>query len=174
MIILSDAYLAHLHEPLIIEEKIRIFDRIYRPGEPPFGPTSNFSAPSMPNFEDGESLIITGSAHTPSGERVTADPKVYEVLVWHLQNKILRHRLELTKVEEFFLDDAKIIIVAYGIVARAAKTAIKEVRQKGIKVGLIRPKILWPFPSEKNQKVGKTRKKVFGPGNEPGAIELCG
>lgn len=43
-------------------------------------------------------------------------------------------------------DDADIIIVAYGTMARIARTAIKEARNQGIKVGLFRPITLWPFP----------------------------
>ena len=53
-----------------------------------------------------------------------------------------------TKYEEFLLDDAEIAIVAYGITARIAKTAIANARRKGIKVGLFRPITLYPFPEK--------------------------
>ena len=48
--------------------------------------------------------------------------------------------------EEYMMDDAEYCIVAFGIAARVAKNAIAEARKKGIKVGLIRPITLWPFP----------------------------
>lgn len=48
--------------------------------------------------------------------------------------------------EEYMVDDADIVIAAFGIAARVAKTAIKEARAQGIKAGLIRPITLWPFP----------------------------
>ena len=48
--------------------------------------------------------------------------------------------------EEFMTEDADVIIVAYGASARIAKNAIRASREKGIKVGLIRPITLWPFP----------------------------
>ncbi len=48
--------------------------------------------------------------------------------------------------EAMFLDDAKIILVAYGTVARIAKSAMHKLREKGKKVGFIRPITLWPFP----------------------------
>lgn len=51
------------------------------------------------------------------------------------------------KCEEYLADDADYIIAAYGSTARIAKNAIDELRQEGIKVGLIRPITLWPFPS---------------------------
>lgn len=50
--------------------------------------------------------------------------------------------------ENLGLEDAEVVIVAYGTTARIAKTAIENLRQRGIKVGLIRPITLWPFPAE--------------------------
>ena len=44
------------------------------------------------------------------------------------------------------MEDAEICIAAFGIAARVAKNAINEARAQGIKVGMIRPKTLWPFP----------------------------
>lgn len=59
--------------------------------------------------------------------------------------------------EEWMLDDADIMIVAYGLCARIIKSAIRVVRSEGIKVGLFRPITLWPYPkaalSEKIDKV---------------------
>jgi len=53
---------------------------------------------------------------------------------------------KIARTEEYFIDDADVIVVAYGICARIAKNAIDEARKKGIKAGLIRPVTLWPFP----------------------------
>ncbi len=50
--------------------------------------------------------------------------------------------------EEFMMDDAEICIAAFGIAARISKNAIIAAREQGIKVGLIRPITLWPFPTE--------------------------
>ena len=50
--------------------------------------------------------------------------------------------------EEYLMDDAEICIVSYGITARVSRNAIAEARAEGIKVGMIRPITLWPFPSE--------------------------
>jgi 2-oxoglutarate ferredoxin oxidoreductase subunit alpha len=61
------------------------------------------------------------------------------------------------RYESLFLADAKVILVAYGTMARIAKSAIKQLRSAGKKVGLIRPISLWPFPQKpfnlKNQKI---------------------
>ncbi len=50
--------------------------------------------------------------------------------------------------ESFMMDDAEICVVAFGIAARVSKNAIVEARKKGIKVGMIRPITLWPFPKK--------------------------
>ncbi len=48
--------------------------------------------------------------------------------------------------EEYLVDDAEIVVAAFGIAARVARSAVVEARKQGIKVGLIRPITLWPFP----------------------------
>jgi 2-oxoglutarate ferredoxin oxidoreductase subunit alpha len=50
--------------------------------------------------------------------------------------------------ENYLIDDARLVIVAFGTSARIAKGAIKRVREMGLKVGLLRPKTLWPFPKQ--------------------------
>ncbi len=50
--------------------------------------------------------------------------------------------------EEYLMDDAEVCVVAFGITSRVAKNAINEARKQGIKVGLIRPITLWPFPKD--------------------------
>ena len=50
--------------------------------------------------------------------------------------------------EEYKMDDAEVCIVAFGVAARVSQNAIDRAREKGIKVGMIRPITLWPFPKE--------------------------
>jgi 2-oxoglutarate ferredoxin oxidoreductase subunit alpha len=52
------------------------------------------------------------------------------------------------KYELYMTEDAEVIITAYGISSRIAKSAVKFARKNGVKAGLLRPKTLWPFPSE--------------------------
>jgi len=51
------------------------------------------------------------------------------------------------RYEELHTDDAELIIVAYGITSRIARSAIEKARADGVKVGMLRPISLWPFPS---------------------------
>lgn len=76
-------------------------------------------------------------------------------------------QLEDTRVEEDLVEDAEIVIAAYGTSARVAKTAIRELRKEGIKVGLIRPIIVSPFPCQAFDKLDFKRvKRVL-------SVEMC-
>ncbi len=60
--------------------------------------------------------------------------------------------------EEYHMDDAEVAIVAYGLSSRLAKKAVDVAREQGIKVGLIRPKTVWPFPTKLIQSyIGKVK-----------------
>lgn len=50
--------------------------------------------------------------------------------------------------EQYHVDDAEIVLIAYGVAARIVRSAVNRARKEGIKAGLIRPVTLWPFPSE--------------------------
>ena len=50
--------------------------------------------------------------------------------------------------EQYEVDDAEIVVIAYGVAARIVRSAVNKARKEGIKAGLIRPVTLWPFPSE--------------------------
>ncbi|MBQ3115552.1 MAG: 3-methyl-2-oxobutanoate dehydrogenase subunit VorB [Clostridia bacterium] len=79
---------------------------------------------------------------------------------WNLSRYARYEQIEKNEVmyEEFMMDDAEICIVAFGIAARISKNAIMEARKRGIKVGMIRPITLWPFPKEiLNKTAGKVK-----------------
>jgi 2-oxoglutarate ferredoxin oxidoreductase subunit alpha len=60
--------------------------------------------------------------------------------------------------EQYEVDDAEIIVVAYGIAARIVRSAVNKARQEGIKVGWIRPITLWPFPTKQISKAAESFK----------------
>ncbi len=63
--------------------------------------------------------------------------------------------------EEYMTEDAEICIAAFGIAARVAKNAINEARKQGIKVGMIRPITLWPFPTKQFAEAAKHVKQFI-------------
>jgi len=77
-----------------------------------------------------------------------------------LQKKYKTIRQKEQRWQDLFLDDAKIILVAYGTMARIAKSAIHKLRKTGKKVGLIRPITLWPFPNDIFERLAGNGKRV--------------
>jgi len=74
------------------------------------------------------------------------DPERLEYLNFKLEAKHQELEKWQTRCEYINLENADIVLVAYGIVGRIAKTVIEEAKSEGINVGLIRPITLWPFP----------------------------
>jgi 2-oxoglutarate ferredoxin oxidoreductase subunit alpha len=91
----------------------------------------------------------------------TSDPAQLEEINWSLFRRYELIKKQETASDTFVVDDAKLIVVAFGIAARIAKGAIKTVRAEGLKVGLMRPITLWPFPSERIQELAKNTKQFL-------------
>ncbi|KPV64156.1 MAG: Ketoisovalerate oxidoreductase subunit VorB [Candidatus Bathyarchaeota archaeon BA1] len=91
---------------------------------------------------------ITGASGRPRNliKTLYLDPAVLEERNLHIARKLQEAVKNEVSVETHATEDAEIIIAAYGTVARITKTAIKILREKGLKVGLIRPISLYPFP----------------------------
>lgn len=66
-----------------------------------------------------------------------------------------------TMYEEYKMEDAEICVVAFGVASRVSKNAIDEAREMGIKVGMIRPITLWPFPKKALLKASEKVKKFI-------------
>ena len=79
----------------------------------------------------------------------------------HLQAKYATMQKEEVMYEEQHHEDADVLLVAYGTASRIARTAMKEARAKGLKVGLFRPITVWPFPSEELKAATKSAKHVI-------------
>jgi 2-oxoglutarate ferredoxin oxidoreductase subunit alpha len=91
----------------------------------------------------------------------TSNPSELEEINWSLFRRYALIKKEETTYETFMVDDAKLVVVAFGIAARIAKGAIRNVRAEGLKVGLIRPITLWPFPDEPLKELSKTVKQFL-------------
>lgn len=76
------------------------------------------------------------------------DPNVLENTVRERYERYAVLEEKEVRYEEYMTDDADIVLCAFGITARICKSAINELRANGIKVGLLRPITLWPFPKK--------------------------
>lgn len=89
------------------------------------------------------------------------DPAVMEAHNIHLQEKYKEIREREVRFEKYLCDDAEYLIVAFGSAARLAQKAIEIMRQEGIRVGLLRPITLWPFPSTEIRNMAEQVKSIF-------------
>jgi 2-oxoglutarate ferredoxin oxidoreductase subunit alpha len=90
----------------------------------------------------------------------TSNPAELEEINWSLYRRYELLKKEETLYESYLVEDAELVIVAFGIAARIAKGAVKTARMDGLKVGLFRPITLWPFPEEQFLEMAK-RIKYF-------------
>lgn len=84
-----------------------------------------------------------------------------EVINNNIQKKYRECEEKEVRFEEYLLDDAEYAIMAFGSAARVAKKSIDNARAEGIKVGLLRPITLWPFPTKEVQRIGKKVKGIL-------------
>jgi len=165
--VLLDETLGHMVGKAVLPDKEEVEKnivnrRVYE-GDPKTYEPYNVPAdePAILNpFFKGYRYHITGLHHGPTGFP-TEDAKLSQELIDRLFNKILAHKDEIESYEEFMIDDADILIIAYGSVSLAVKEAIKQLREEGIKVGLFRPITLWPSPEEKIDELCKKFDKVL-------------
>lgn len=164
--ILSDAMLAHMSERVCIPSP-GTYEVVNR--KRPTCPPSEFQAyaddgtgiPAMASFGDGYRWFVTGMVHDDTGFPVTNNADRISYLVKRLHDKIENNRPKIEKYEEYRTEDADILIVAMGVVARSAKAAIDDIREEGIKAGLFRPITVWPFPEKRLEGLCRGVKEVI-------------
>ena len=167
IILLVDELIAHMREGVILpaKDKLEIEDRS-RPTVPPewyipYADTGS-GVPPMPAFGDGYRYHVTGLYHDVRGYPTVRTDEV-ESLIRRLFIKISKDFDRLQWFDSFETEDAKITVIAYGCVARAALRAVKEAREKGLQVGLIKLKILWPFMRRTVTGILENSEKVLVP-----------
>ncbi len=110
-----------------------------------------------------KSWVLDGAKNRPSRKihsLLMAEGEL-EIHNLKLKEKYDKIRKNEVRVEFYNVDDAEICIVAYGMSARVSLEAMYKLRQQGLKIGLIRPKTLWPFPYKEINDVAKKTKKFL-------------
>lgn len=181
VIILSDAWLGHVYEVLRYatpeELEKRVIPRKLPEGDPQFyipftrkdKQTGDFII--SPTYQLGTVYMpwwVPSVSHNPVGLPIEGDTMQEDeipsyAMVEAVNDKILKNEEKIVQTEEWFLDDADVVIVCYGLPARTAKRSVKDLRKEGLKVGLLRLKTLWPFPAKKMTEVAQAVKKVIVP-----------
>ncbi|CAM4054272.1 2-oxoglutarate synthase subunit alpha [Campylobacter armoricus] len=150
------AKLPELDELKIINRKKFIGDKKdYKP----YAAGENEAAVLNPFFQ-GYRYHITGLHHGDIGFP-TEDGEIVDKNMKRLMGKIKNNLDDICTWEEFMLEDAQFLIIAYGSVARSAKEAILRLREEGFKVGLFRPITLYPVAEKKIAQVVSKFEKVI-------------
>jgi len=167
VILLADEVVAHTRESIILptENDIKIEDRL-SPTIPPewYVPYADpgTGVPAMPAFGSGYRYHVTGLTHDNFGYPTTRSDEV-EPLMTRLFNKISRDFDLLQWFDSYNAEDARINVIAYGSVARSALQAVREGREKGMKVGLLKLKVIWPFMRRTVMRYLSSSEKVLIP-----------
>ena len=130
----------------------------------------NSKIPDFPTFGTGYRTYITGLTHNEKGFPATDKQKDHDKLVKRICSKISDDADKLVSIEKQNLDDADTVFVTYGASARPAESAMEIAREKGKKVGLLRLKIVWPFPEKIIAKLAKDVDKIIVPEMNLGQI----
>jgi 2-oxoglutarate ferredoxin oxidoreductase subunit alpha len=161
VLFMMDECVGHMTEKVVIPpaDKIKLFPRRYTSLPPsdyrPFQPGPD-GIPEMVKAGEGYRIHVTGLTHDEQGYPAM-DWRAQGKLVRRLVDKIRKHADEIVRFEEQLIADAEVVLVAYGITARIAMRAVQLAREAGIRAGLLRPIVVWPFPEKR---IGELAEKV--------------
>lgn len=170
VLLLTEEAIGHLREGMDVVKDIEIFNRRKKAGAAPFGTEERDGIPPMPTFGEGAKVLVTGSTHDNYGVRRTDDGVVQDTLVSRLNEKIISNREKIIDYENYYLEDATVIIISYGFTARSSLFAVEALRAEGKKIGMIRLKTLWPFPDSLKRHIGSKPNLLFIPEMNKGQV----
>jgi len=176
VILLLDEVIAHMREKVEIPdiEEVEIINRkkptVSSEEYLPFKPDED-GVPPMANFGEGYPYHFTGLIHGEKGMPISDSVEI-DHFIRRLHDKIQKNLKDILIYEEYLLEDADIVLIAYGSVARAAERTVKLAREKGIKVGLLKLLTIWPFPEEKIQQLAEKTDLIIVPEMNLGQMVL--
>jgi 2-oxoglutarate ferredoxin oxidoreductase subunit alpha len=163
--ILSDAFVGHMREEVVIPEAEKVETICRKLPEPGADPTKikgflDEDVAPMPIFGRGWKAHVTSSCHDEYGRRNLSDVSALDHFVRRLVGKILKHKDDIVMVERDY-EGAEVVLVSYGAVSRAAAMAAARGREQGFPVGTLRLITPWPFPGEEIEKMARAARKVI-------------
>lgn len=151
VVLLFDEIIGHMREPLAIPRhgEIPIVERLKTSVKEgvnyhPYLPREDGRLP-MSDFGGVHRYNVTGLFHDMWGFP-SSDPGVIHNLLRHLVDKIESNENQIARYKEYYLEDARTILVSYGSSARSALHVVESLRNKGNRIGLLELQTLWPFP----------------------------
>jgi 2-oxoglutarate ferredoxin oxidoreductase subunit alpha len=174
VILLLDEVVAHMREKVLLPEpaEVEVVDRV-KPSVPPewylpYEDTS-YGVPPMGIFGEGYRYHVTGLIHDIRGFPTLRQDEI-EPFLARLFRKISTHFEDIQLVERYQVEDADLVMIAYGCVARSAHRAVVEARAQGLKVGLLKLVTIWPFPRRSVEPLIRAGKSLLVPEMNMGQI----
>jgi 2-oxoglutarate ferredoxin oxidoreductase subunit alpha len=176
VLIMSDEVVGHMSEKVIMPRVAQeaLIDR----RRPDVGPEEYLPyradgdlVPPMAMAGEGYHFHVTGLTHDERGYPVmTAEAQ--DLLVRRLVDKIRLNRHDIIKYKEVQVEDADIIVCAYGVSVRIAQSAVRMARDEGIRAGLLHLVTIWPFAEERIRELSLQAKAFVVPEINYGQIVL--
>ena len=177
VVVMSDEVVGHMIERVEIPDAdaIGIVDRSRPPGPPEtlphpwdtYGTTDTCETdrgviPPMAAAGEGYRVNMTGLTHDERGYPAM-NAEAHEKLVRRLSEKIRSRADELYLCVEDQVEDADVVVIAYGISARVSQGAVRRAREAGHKVGLLRLQVAWPFPDARIARLAQSARALVVP-----------
>lgn len=86
---------------------------------------------------------------------------IHDDLQDHMSEKYESIKAKEAQAESLYLDDARLVMVAWGSVSRVVREAVEQARSEGLKVGMVRPITLWPFPDKALQEAADKARAIM-------------
>src|SRR5512135_2636407 len=167
VLIMPDEIVGHMRERIEFPEpgELQVIDRTppsvppeqYKPYDTSFG-----DVPPLAAFGSGYRFHVTGLNKMQDGFPTTK-AAVVQAEEERQVRKVEANADDIIKFEEYLVDDADVVIVAFGSTSRSARFAVNEARKEGIRAGLFRLVTFWPFPEERLLELSKKVKGFITP-----------
>ncbi|NTV48379.1 MAG: 2-oxoacid:acceptor oxidoreductase subunit alpha [Geobacteraceae bacterium] len=152
VMVMPDEIIAHMRERIVFPEKgeLEVVPRKsptvspeqYKPYDTSFG-----DVPPLAAFGSGYKFHVTGLNKMQDGFPTTK-AEIVQAEEERQVRKVDANVDDIVTFEEYMLDDADVVVVAYGSTSRSARYAVNVAREQGIKAGMFRIKTFWPFPDK--------------------------
>jgi 2-oxoglutarate ferredoxin oxidoreductase subunit alpha len=153
VVLLFDEVVGHMREKLVVPGpgEIPLVDRLRTDVKGgvdyhPYLPREDGRLP-MSDFGGVHRYNVTGLYHDMWGFP-SDKPEIVHGLLRHLVDKIENNATQMARFNNYFLHDAEILLISYGASARSTLHAIKHLRKRGQRIGLLELQTLWPFPHD--------------------------
>ena len=171
VIVLSDEIVSHLRERVDLPEYTDVVERteIF---EPPYFSSGDELPKGMPPLGRGLAVSITGSSHDSRGIRATTNPETHRNLIQGITSKISGDRDKLADFEMTKSEDCRVGVISYGCTSRAVYDAIGIMAERGIDVGHLRLRTIWPLPERQIRELTEAMDTVLVPEMNLGQLSL--